>query len=166
MILILQRYQYQLDGARLICWLSSESFESIAQSENVAVHEILRVLLSELASNHKNKITSQKEGYWYYWDVWIWDFIHEFLIKYTSLVNSGYDGTCSLTTTLLYMSQVFKNNECIDKVHFHVFDYLEFKKRLLLNAYQRTWLLFNRHCDMMSVRFKIGQPCYLPVNGS
>ena len=45
---------------------------------------------------------------------------HLWIFKYTFLVNSGYDSTLALT--ILYMSQIFKNNECSDKVRF---DYLE-----------------------------------------
>ena len=46
--------------------------------------------------------------------------------KITFLVNSGYDRT--LTMTILYMSQIFQNNECSDKVQF---DYLEMHTNIL-----------------------------------
>ena len=83
------------------------------------------------------------------------------------------------------MSQVFKNNECSDKMRF---DYLEMHTNSILTSILRLniasffcgrrrvavaryrmiclVLLFNRHCNVMSVRFLIGQPCDLPVNGS
>ena len=57
-------------------------------------------------------------------DIATWRFKYEIVfmnfLKYIFVVNSGYDST--LTMTILYRSQIFKNNVCSNKVRF---DYLE-----------------------------------------